>query len=436
MLASGTRAMGARAGRARLAGSRLLGTAEERAGITTTGALMVGIAVVGWVLARVLGSRAVFLLAYGTVMVVVVAWLLGRRGLAIDATRSALSPRVRAGQVVEVELELTPRRRASNVIVEELMPPALGPTIRVPITELPPKRTVRHVYRFAPRYRGVYEVGPLVLSRSDPFGLTRRRSVLTGPTELVVHPSTEPVQDRVATREWEDPPIRPPISKPWPTGFDFYGMRNYSFGDDPRRIVWRASARTLDPATGLTQYVVRESEQGITDRVSIILDTDVRSHSPGEPSETFETAVRAVASLGERHLRDGFAVTLETNSRRVLDALRGERNRIRLLDELARVEREKVSLASMVERLAADRRRHNLHTVVITANVDAEAASRLRRVADRESLLIALVLWADSDPASLQRASSLGCNVVEVEPGMAFQDAFRRVVGAGVRREH
>ena len=430
------RAIGGGAGRLRLVGTHFLGRAEERAGITPSGALMIGMAVVGWILARVLGSRAVFLLVYGCILVVAVAWLLGRRGLEIDATRSSLSPRVRAGQLVEVELQLSPRRRASNVIVEEMMPPQLGQRVRVPITELPPRKSVAHTYRFAPRYRGVYDVGPLVLTRSDPFGFTKRRTVLTGPTEIVVHPSTEPLQDRVSTREWEDPPIRPPVSKPWPTGFDFYGMRDYAVGDDPRRIVWRASARMVDPLTGDPKYVVRESEQGITDRVSLILDTDVRAHSPGDPSETFETAVRAVASLGERHLRDGFSVTLEINSRRVLDAIRGERTRINLLDELARVEREKHSLASLIERLSTDRRRRNVHTVVVTTDVDAEAAARLRRLVGRESLLIALVLWADSDPASISRAASLGCNVVELESGVGLQNAFRRVVGAGVRREH
>ena len=41
-----------------------------------------------------------------------------------------------------------------------------------------------------------------------------------GAEEVIVHPSTENVQDRPLTRQWEDPPIRPPRSKPWPSGFD------------------------------------------------------------------------------------------------------------------------------------------------------------------------------------------------------------------------
>src|SRR5256885_15462607 len=77
-------------------------------------------------------------------------------------------------------------------------------------------------------------------------------------------------------------------------------MREYGPGDDLRRIVWRASART-------GKVMVREAEQGITDHITILLDTDRGAHSrDGEGlSESFETGVRAVASLGVRHLRGG-----------------------------------------------------------------------------------------------------------------------------------
>lgn len=416
--------------------SRVVRMARDRSGLTSTGVILVSIAVVGWLLARFLGSRAVFLLVYGTIMLVGIAWVLGRRPVAIEAQRVGLHPRFSAGQTVEVRLDITARRRLSNVIVEDLLPPALGQPVHVPISDLPPKRTVRHAYRFVARRRGVYAVGPLMVTRSDPFGVTRRRSRIAGPSEIIIHPAIEAVHDRVATREWEDPPIRPPVSKPWPTGFEFYGMRDYASGDDPRRIVWRASARLVDPATGLVRHLVRQSEQGITDRVCLILDTSSSGHSPGDPSETFETAVRAVASLAVRHLRDGFAVTIETNGKRLFDGLRGERHRIALLDELARVEREAQPLSGVIDRLVSERRRRNFHTVVVTPDLEASAAVRLRPLADRASLLIAHVLWYDSDPASLRRAAGLGCNVVELESTTVLESAFRRVVGAGVRREH
>jgi uncharacterized protein (DUF58 family) len=70
--------------------------------------------------------------------------------------------------------------------------------------------------------------------------LTQRETVVAEPFELLVHPRVETVSDRPLTRQFEDPPIRPPVSKPFPSGLEFYGMREYVPGDDLRRIVWRA----------------------------------------------------------------------------------------------------------------------------------------------------------------------------------------------------
>lgn len=416
-------------------GGRLLEQLEKRMGITSNGAILVALSAVGWILASRIGGRSMFLIVYAALVVLLLSWVVGRRTLSVEALRSDLPARVREGQVVNVELKLTAKRRLSAVILEETLHPFLGTSVRVPIPTLPGGEEVQHVYTFSPRLRGVYKVGPLEATWSDPFGLTRRRVLLTEATEIIVHPSTELVHDRVLTREWEDPPIRPPISKPWPTGFEFYGMRDYVSGDDPRRIIWRATARTLDPVSGLGKILVRESEQGITDRVSLVLDTDSRWHSPGNPSETFEVAVRTIASLGARHLRDGFGVTLESNGRRIADGFRGRRMNIRLLDELARLQPEKLPLTKAFERMMSDPRR-DLHNVVVTPHIDNEAAKRLRLLIDRgTSMMVAVIVWEETDPDALHRAASLGCNIVEIRPKVPLETAFRKVVGTGISRQ-
>lgn len=414
---------------------KLLYVLERKVGITSSGLIFVALSFVGWFLAYKIGGRVLFLLVYGAGIVLVVSFMLGRRRLLLDVTRSKIPGRVREGQIVNVELQLKSRRRVSTVILEETLHPHLGSTVRVPIPSLPSGEEVTHEYSFAPIVRGVYKVGPLEATWSDPFGLTRKRALLTEPIEIIVHPSTEIVKDRVLSREWEDPPIRPPISKPWPTGFEFYGMREYAPGDDPRRIIWRATARTLDPITHQGQILMKESEQGITDRVSILLDTDLRTHSPGDPSETFETAVRAAASLGTKHLKDGFAVTLEVNGRRMFNQLRGGTKRMQLLDELARVDRERVSLTKSLERMMTTGR-GQLHNVVVTPHLGEEATGRLRILIDRGvSMMVALVQWDETDPDSIRRASTLGCNIVEISSSSPLEAAFARVIGAGVRRE-
>lgn len=396
---------------------------QRKVGLTTAGVVVALLAVAGWALGRVLESRGVFLLVYGGIVVLVVSWLLGRRRPAVTAVRSTPPPRVRPGRKVEVEVQLTANRRVSTIVVEDELDERLGSSSRVPVPLLPGGETLAHTYGFVPRTRGVYQAGPLVAEWSDPFGLTKRRLTLVEPERIVVHPRVEPLTDRITMREWEDPPIRPPVLKPWPTGFEFYGLREYVHGDDPRRIVWRAVAR-------YDRYLVRESEQGITDRVTVLLDTDVRHHSPGELSETFELAVSVAASLSTHHLDNGFALSVETNGERLAGPLRGKNEHVPLLDKLAVVERDRQPLSTALDRLVIDPVR-NAHNVVITPEVDADAARRIRLLRGQGvAVLLVLTVWDDTEPATLHRAGLLGCNVVQVSEGMPLRQVFGRVVGA------
>jgi uncharacterized protein (DUF58 family) len=198
-------------------------------------------------------------------------------------------------------------------------------------------------------------------------------------------------------------------------------MRDYVAGDDPRRIVWRALAQ-------YDRYLVRESEQGITDKVVVVLDTDRENHSPGDPSETFETAVRVVSSISAKHLKDGFSVSIESNAATLARDLRGPRSEIAMLDLMAAVQPEKRGLSDSVDRVLTGRR-GSAHHLVITPHLSQNLAARLRLLLERgTSMMLVIVLWEDSDPLSLHRAGSLGCNVVEVTANSSLDLAFRHVV--------
>jgi uncharacterized protein (DUF58 family) len=399
----------------------------ERAHLTVAGAAVVGVAVCGWLVARLLGSKTLYLLVYAGLITLGVSYAVARRRLSLEVDRSDLPARMREGQSAEVVLKLKAKRRATIIVVEENLHPALGKTVRVPVAAISGGEEIEHTYSFSPTRRGVYEVGPTSARWSDPFGLTTQHQELAKPTKIIVHPSTELVHDRILTRMWEDPPIRPPSSKPWPTGFEFYGMRDYVRGDDLRRVVWSAVAKT-------GRMLVRESEQGITDRVSIVLDTHREWHKPGEPSDTFEAAVRTVASLGVRHLGDGFSVTVSTNERRLGENLRGPRARYSLLDDLAMVQMSKAPLTSCAQFLMGDARRGS-HFVIVTPHLDQQMASRMRMVLERgASVVVVKIVWDESDPQSLARAVSLGCQVVQVPLDSSIEAAFTHQVGGGIRR--
>jgi uncharacterized protein (DUF58 family) len=274
----------------------------------------------------------------------------------------------------------------------------------------------------------VYVIGPLVAISGDPLGLTQRETVVSEPFELLVHPRVETVSDRPLTRQFEDPPIRPPVSKPWPSGLEFYGMREYVPGDDLRRIVWRASART-------GKVMVREAEQGITDQITIMLDTDRGSHSrDGEDlSESFEAGIRVAASLGVRHLREGYEVRIEANGGPLTRSLRGGTSQLIMLDNLAKLQMSRAPLTNMIMRMVSDGRR-SAHNILVTPRLGELEAAQLKLLLNKGvSILVVALLWDEENAHTLGTAAALGCQVVGVHPGQDLTTALYQDMGAGSR---
>lgn len=395
---------------------------ERLTGLTPTGGVVLLGSVAGFFLARALGGRALFLLVYAGVLMVIAAVVSSRRKRKLTATRSSLPSRMRVGQTAEVEFTVSSTGRLRAFVVQEHLSYLLSDEVKVPVATVGPSADFVHTYTIRPTLRGVYKLGPLAAEWTDPFGLARHQQVLEEPVEVIVHPATDAIFDRPLTRMWEDPPFRPPVSKPWPQGFEFYGMRDYVPGDDPRRIVWTAAART-------GRYLVRESEQGITDRIALVIDNNRKAHSDGLVSETFELAIRAVASLGTYNIKQGFSVQLIANDSVLAPELRGGRARITMLDELARLELTDIPMHQAIERLISERR-GDMHMCIVSTGFDRETASRVRMLVEKGmSLVVALVRWEEADPNAARRARETGAQVVKVSPGQQLESAFAHALG-------
>jgi uncharacterized protein (DUF58 family) len=400
---------------------------QRKLHLTRTGQVAVLAAIVPWAIAYLVAGKALYIFAYGTLILVAASYLLAPRGLKLEAIRDGLRPRAQQGDRLEVRLKLSAARGVSTFVLEERLPERLGTAVKVPVPRLGRGGTVAHRYSLLCRRRGVYTVGPLVAVTSDPLGLTERETLLAPEFELLVHPRVEIVADRPLTRRYEDPPIRPPVSKPWPSGLEFYGMREYAPGDDLRRIVWRASART-------GKLMVREAEEGITDSIMIIVDTDRGSHSwDGDHSESFETAVRAAASLGVRHIRDGYELRNESNAGPLTRPLRGSGTQLEMLDAYARVDLSREPLTAVIRRLIANPRR-DAHIILITPHLDEPTAAQLRLVLQTGvSMMVVGLLWDDRGELAVARAAALGCQVTSIAPGQELASALSHDIGAGSR---
>jgi uncharacterized protein (DUF58 family) len=406
--------------------TRLRRRVTKVTGLTTSGLLLVALMLVSWAIGRYIGGRPLYLLSYGIAAVLVFSKLSTMRRPPVEGTRADSNPRVAEGTEIAMSIAVTAPRRVLNLVLEEKLPLLFGQIAVLPVASVGGGTTVDHEYTITAWRRGVYEVGPLTVRWGDAFGLTRREATLAESYPLIVHPTVEPVIDNPLTRMWEDPPFRPPVSRPWPSGLELYGMRQYAEGDDVRRIVWRAFQRT-------GQLLVQEAEQGISDRVVMLLDQDVHQHSRGLISESFEAGVRAVASLGVHHLSQGYEVTVEGNGGRLVGPLRAGPAKLRLLDELARAELAPEPLSAAMSRVASQAGR-DVHLVIVTPFLDRESAGRLELLTQRgvRATVVALV-WDEDQTENLKRATSLGAKVVEIRPNTPLSVAFRREVAAAVR---
>ena len=401
---------------------------KRATGVTVYGVVALAGFVLVWVLAKIVAGTAMYLFAYGLLLLFVVCFFLAPRNLKLTGQRAGLFPRAHEGDRLEVEVSLEARRGVSTFVLEERVPERLGQPVRVPITRLSAGQKLTHRYSVRCTRRGVYEIGPLVAVKSDPLGLTQRETLIAEPFELLVHPRIEIVSDRPLTRQFEDPPIRPPVSKPWPSGLEFYGMREYTPGDDLRRIVWRASART-------GKIMVREAEQGITDKITIILDTDRGMHSrDGEGlSESFEAGVRAAASLAVRHLREGYEVKIETNGGPLTRSMRGAQQQLPLLDAFAKVEMGREPLGTVIRRMLGNAQR-DAHNVLITPNLGQGEAAQLKLLLNKGvSILVVALLWDDENAETPGLAAAMGCQVASLHPGGDLASALFHNIGAGNR---
>ena len=114
--------------------------------------------------------------------------------------------------------------------------------------------------------RGRWSLGPLVVTRSDPFGVARATATLGQRAEIAVWPAVVdlPVPSGVLVGE----PDRVALGARTPSTDDA-SLRDYRFGDDLRRVHWVSSARR-------GELVVRSDERAGLRPVTVLLELPTR----------------------------------------------------------------------------------------------------------------------------------------------------------------
>ncbi len=283
------------------------------------------------------------------------------------------------GEEVRIESSIRNLTGSSlvNVQVREALDERIAPekgTSEVRLCIAPHKES-QIAFAFSSPPRSHYQIGPMIVQIRDPLGLYLTETSLE-PEVLCVMPTPERL---VGVG------LRPRHVGPWPgvvpsrvlgNGTEFYSMREYVYGDDPKRINWKASARH-------NSLIVNETEAERVTDVMLVVDTNVALY-PAEESETFEREVGAAASIASLLLKQGNRVglVLQGGERGAIPAGFGKRHERRILHLLAaaRPGRATVSTSYVMNLLARRMLPSRAQIVVISPLLDPDVKEGVRQL--------------------------------------------------------
>ncbi|HVD28940.1 MAG TPA: DUF58 domain-containing protein, partial [Mycobacteriales bacterium] len=241
--------------------------------LTTRGRCLVGAGAALLLLGMLLGERALVQLAVFVLGLPVISAVLVARERFRLASRRTLTPaRLPRGETASVVLEVTnaDSRPGGLWVLAEQVPPDLGRSPRFVIDRLPGGGTAVLGYRVHGDRRGRHPLGPLRLRLVDPFGLVERSAVGTDTAALLVVPRVRPLgaEGPAGGQGGGGEGARRTIAV---HGEDDVSTSEYRYGDDLRKVHWRATART-------GQLMVRLEERPWRAQATLLLDTRARAH--------------------------------------------------------------------------------------------------------------------------------------------------------------
>jgi uncharacterized protein (DUF58 family) len=280
---------------------------EALAGLTVRGRAFLAAGVTTIVSSIIVGHPA--LVRVGvlvTALPLLTALWIGRSRYRLALVRTVSPQLVAAGQPAQIQLTLTNEARTPTgvLMLEDHLPYVLGPRPRF-VLEGIGHGWRRHVtYSVRSDVRGHFEVGPMTVRVTDPFGLIELGRAFHTTASLTVTPRTVPLPGILLGGAWTGSGDNRPRSFATGSAEDVT-VREYRRGDDLRRVHWRSSAR-------VGELMVRREEQPWQSRATVFLDNRLISHRGQGVASSLEAAVSAAASVAVHLAQRGYAVRLVT----------------------------------------------------------------------------------------------------------------------------
>ena len=407
-------------------------------GLTPRGRALLAAGLTAFLLAAMLDQQDIMRVGLlAMVLPLLSAASVARTRFRLASARTVEPARVPAGEsaTVTVRIENVSHLPTGLLLIEDGVPPALGPRPRFVIDRLGPLSSQSVSYPLHSSRRGRYAVGPLAVRLADPFGFCRLDRSFRGQRQLLVTPRVEPLPVIPLAGDWTgtgESRARSIAS----AGDDDVAVRDYRHGDELRRVHWRATAKA-------GSLMVRREEQPWESRATVLLDDRPLAHIGDSPyTGTFERSVEVAASVGLHLSRRGYSVRLVTEGREVsagsvVDSSSVGDSTGLLLDALAVAEPDR---GSSIHRLVTAVRHGNDGLLVaVLGSMTVAEADQLVRARHGMGATIAVALdtasWGgrgsrnDNGPAwDLLRAA--GWAVVTLRQGEKLYDAWSDVAFA------
>jgi uncharacterized protein (DUF58 family) len=245
--------------------------------------------------------------------------------------------------------------------------------------------------------RGLYRLGPVRVTATDPFGFFRMTREFGEPVTILVYPAAPDLPSFYI----------PPANLPGEGKFrrrthnvtpNYAGLRQYVAGDSSNRIHWPQTARTGD-------LMVKLFELDPSSDIWIVLDLDRAVHHGSGRDSTEEVSVTVAASIARFFIQAHRTVGLLSFGAdlRVDEPERGQNHHTRMLESLALA--RAVGDVPLEQLLIEISRRFGRHTtvVVVTPSADEGWAMALMSLAGRGVKVAAVLL--ESETWGAQRSS-------------------------------
>ncbi|HEX6478594.1 MAG TPA: DUF58 domain-containing protein [Ktedonobacteraceae bacterium] len=331
------------------------------------------------------GWHVLYILTYVLLTLFILSWLWARYSLSkLVFRRSSAGGRVQVGETFDERLML------DNVSVMPKLWVQIADGSTLPghragyVASMGGRKRATWRARTVCRQRGRFQLGPVIATSGDPFGLFRRRIFLTAQEELLVLPHVIPLTN-FALFTGGLPGRGRSSRRALQTTTNATTIRDYTVGDALNRIHWRSTAH-------YNKLMVKEFDLDPAMDAWIFLDLhDAVQAGEGEHS-TEEYGVTIAASIAAYLLRQDLSLGMIVNAeqREILSLDRGDRQLERVLEMLAVVEAG--SGPDLKEALAMDAFHFGRNTVaiVITPSSSRDWHEGLRHL-QRRGVQVAVV---------------------------------------------